>query len=421
MAKSSPDLDPRAIAQLWAPIQAYDWGSREFIARLQGRPVPSAGPEAELWIGDHPRAPSILGPQASAVSLSDHIRQNPSDTLGVECLRNFGPRLPFLAKVLAAARPLSLQVHPDRGQAETGFEEEESKHISLSAPERTYSDANRKIELMIAMEPFSALSGFRSSDSLDQILERANLPTLAQLRPTGVRPEHAAGRIFFGLRSMTASHRSLLLTELHAYAERFAAQIVEARWVESLIDAFPGDVGAAAPLLLNLVELDAGQGLFVRPGILHSYLRGNGFEVMSSSDNVVRGGLTSKHVNQSALEKIAQLEAAPPDVVIPKTTAPGVLEYDLRDRGVDEYRVSVLSIGPDEDIESLTRTCAEKPAVLLCIEGAAELHSPRADSTDTAIDVSAGQAVWIPASHDGLDIRLRKPSDKVRLFEVRVP
>lgn len=152
------------IAKLENPIQHYPWGSREFIARLQRRPTPSVEPEAELWIGDHPRAPSILlGPIEE--SLPDSIRRDPEVVLGRRSVERFGPSLPFLVKVLAASSPLSLQVHPDSRQAREGFEAEERAGIGLSDARRRYSDPHRKIELLIALEPVSALCGFRTRES----------------------------------------------------------------------------------------------------------------------------------------------------------------------------------------------------------------------------------------------------------------
>lgn len=424
MAKPAPNVDPRAIAPLWAPVQPYDWGSREFIARLQGRAVPSEGPEAELWIGDHPRAPSRLQ-HSGGHSLRDHIAAHPIETLGQASFDQFGARLPFLAKILAAARPLSLQVHPNMTQATAGFEAEERQRVPLTAPERTYSDPHRKIELMIAMEPFLALCGFRSSESLGAMLGGGELSTISHMR-SEMEPSvsRAAGDLFFGLRGLDAAACKEVLSELQRFAEARADDLLEAYWVGKLLELYPGDIGAAAPLLLNLVEMKPGEGLFVRPGTLHSYLDGNGFEVMSSSDNVVRGGLTSKHVDQAALEAIAVRESTQPDVVSPVVEEAGVQRYALGERGVDEFDVRVLSLGGRTGPDSVQRHTDGKACVLICTEGSVEVH-PAASSDSQPIRsnraklvVGAGAAAWIPGGTASIKLRAHEPS---RVFEVRVP
>jgi mannose-6-phosphate isomerase len=419
MPSPPDDIQPGEIGALSTPIQPYDWGSREFIARLQRRPTPSSGPEAELWIGDHPRAPSRLG-DASAISLRDHIVAHPRATLGMETHERFGACLPFLAKILAAARPLSLQVHPDSKQAAAGFAMEERIGTPLSARERSYSDPHRKIELMIAIEPFAALCGFREVASLDALLAEAELPILQRLRD-GLRNETSlSGDLFFRCRALDARERESVLDELRTFADRKAAALPEAQWIGELLAQYPGDPGAVAPLLLNLVRLEPGEGLFVQPGTLHSYLFGNGFEVMSSSDNVVRGGLTSKFVDQSALEAIALRAAQHPDVVGPSKESAGLLRYALDERGLEEFEVRVISIGSDPGAQPdlFARNSNHKPSVLVCIEGTAQIESASAGAKASRLWMQPGSAVWIPATAD--EVRLRAEGS-ARLFDVRVP
>jgi mannose-6-phosphate isomerase len=417
MAKPPPDVDPSAITRLWTSIQPYDWGSREFIARLQGRPVPSDGPEAELWIGDHPRAPSYIGRDAS-VSLRDHIAAHPLATLGRETNERFGARLPFLAKVLAAARPLSLQVHPDAAQAKAGFETEEEARIPMSARERTYSDPDRKIELMIAIEPFSALCGFRDSDSLESLLGESEFPTIRRLQQESGPTKSASGDLFFRLRGLDAADHASVLKELGRFAGHKAGALPEAEWIGKLLELYPGDIGACAPLLLNLVLMRPGEGLFVRPGVLHSYLGGNGFEVMSSSDNVVRGGLTSKYVDQVALEAIVQREPGPPDVVAPHEEEAGIERYVLGARGVDEFEVSMISVGADGHPSVVCRRSSVKPSVLFCATGSVTIETTAEPAETRTLELAAGNAVWIPAAEGDLRICAREFS---RLFAVSVP
>ncbi len=404
------------IAKLENSIRHYDWGSREFIARLQARSTPSELPEAELWIGDHPRAPSrLLG--AIEESLPDCIRRAPEVLLGVRSIERFGPTLPFLVKVLAAASPLSIQVHPDAISARRGFEAEERRGVAPDAPDRSYSDPRRKVELLIALEPVSALCGFRSAESASTLLERVKSAVVdAMLKQVRRNEPDVAARLFFGARALSRSDRSQLLEDLLGFARREGGDLIEACWVKRLTEVYPGDSGALAPLLLNLVTLTPGEGLFIQPGTLHAYLEGSGVEVMSSSDNVVRAGLTPKHVDEKQLRDLAAREPMQPQILCPMIESPGVLHYVLPGDGVDEFAVRVLS--PHEAGGEISRPAAQAAKILLCIEGSARLSTPRDASAPGRVELQPGEAAWVPASVGVHAVSVASGNQATILYEI---
>jgi len=406
------------ISKLENPIRHYAWGSREFIARLQMRPTPSVEPEAELWIGDHPRAPSILL-GAIEESLPDSIRRDPEAVLGRCGVERFGPSLPFLVKVLAAASPLSLQVHPDSVQARKGFDAEERAGIGLGDARRSYSDPQRKIELLIALEPMSALCGFRTRESATALLDRVESDVIGRLL-CDTPPEDAAlsAHLFFATRALSPADRFRLLKDLSVFARREYDDLVEARWLDRLLTLYPEDPGAIGPLLLNVVTLAPGESLFIQPGVLHSYLSGSGVEVMSSSDNVVRGGLTPKHVDEEELRNLVARDPIEPRVISPKLESPGIVHYALPDDEVREFSVRVLS--PQNAGGEIVRALTDSAKVILCVEGSACLSTSRdgAEPSGEQIDLRPGEAAWVPASVGEYVVSIVGSAESATLYEV---
>ena len=404
------------IAKLENSIRHYDWGSREFISRLQARTAPSERPEAELWIGDHPRAPSrILG--AIEEPLPDYIRRAPKVVLGDRSVQRFGPTLPFLVKILAACRPLSIQVHPDAKQALRGFEAEQRRGMAPDDPERSYTDPRRKVELLIALEPISALCGFRPAESAIALLKRVQ-STAVEAMLNEVRREESdvAAHLFFAARKLSGPGRSHLLEDLLAFARREEDNLIEAHWVNRLTELYPGDPGALAPLLLNLIVLTPGEGLFIQPGTLHSYLEGSGVEVMSSSDNVVRAGLTQKFVDERELRDLATREPAPPQMIRPTVESPGIVHYLLPEEAVDEFAVRVLS--PHDVGGMISRPPAHLARILLCIEGSVNLSTPRDASGPGRVDLQPGEAAWVPASVGTHAVSITNGNKTATLYEI---
>ncbi|MEX1178943.1 MAG: mannose-6-phosphate isomerase, class I [Nitriliruptor sp.] len=308
-------------------VRDYAWGSRTVLAELRGRPTPSPGPEAELWFGAHPSAPArLLEPVDGATSLLELIDADPVTTLGPDVAERFDGRLPFLVKLLAADQPLSLQAHPSLEQAEQGFAREEAAGIDRAAPTRLYRDAWSKPELLHALTPVSALCGFREPDATIALLDELDVTSLAGTRALLADRGEDAFPDLLELALHDHGWADADDAALAAAADRLAAGggefAAEARWLTRLLDRYPGDGGVRVALLLRLVELAPGEALHLPGGNLHAYLEGAGVEVMASSDNVIRGGLTVKHVDVDELLRTVDARVLPPPVVVPEGVGP---------------------------------------------------------------------------------------------------
>lgn len=359
-------------------IQPYAWGSPTAIPDLLGVANPDGGPMAELWIGAHPAAPSRLA--ADRRPLPEIVAADPAGVLGARIAGVHGERLPFLFKVLAAATPLSIQCHPDSEQARAGFARDEAAGIPRDAAERRYRDAHHKPELIVALTPFVALKGFRApgdvADDLDEVGAFAR--QAGELRRTGDL------RAFFTamMRAPTGERQAALAALRDQLGDDRAAH----RWVRRLLDLYPGDIGAFAPLLLNLVELTPGEALFLPARELHAYLEGTGLEVMASSDNVLRGGLTSKHVDVDELLRVLRFAPDAPRVLRPAAAPSGWLTYDTP---AAEFALAFTDVGAT----GATREGRDAVDVLLCTGGAVRL-----EGDGEALHVDRGQSALIPAS-----------------------
>jgi mannose-6-phosphate isomerase len=285
-------------------VRPYAWGSRTGIAAIQGRP-PSGTPEAELWYGAHPEDPSLVEGDGTLLELID---ADPVSRLGAATVETYGPRLPFLLKLLAADQPLSLQVHPDLAQAQAGFAAEEAAGVPRDAPDRNYVDPNHKPELMVAVSECLALCGFRpvadSAALLDRLAVSALRPVVAALR----QPDPGTA-----LREAVTTLFALPPDQVVADVRKAATALDAPEYavVTGLADRYPTDLGVVASLLLNLVRLRPGEAIYMPAGNPHAYLRGVGVEVMASSDNVLRAGLTPKHVDVPELLRILRYEELP--------------------------------------------------------------------------------------------------------------
>jgi mannose-6-phosphate isomerase len=350
------------------PIQEYSWGSHTVLAGFLGRPAPTESPQAELWIGAHPAAPSRL---RSGRPLGDLIEADPDAALGPDSVAAFGPRLPFLLKVLAVAEPLSLQVHPDREQAERGFAAERAP---AGDPARNYKDDWPKPEILCALTEFRALCGLRDPRESAELLA-----PIAALRPV-------AGLLAAGdLRSAVEK----LLTRPSPKDVVAEAGAVAPEPYASLAASHPGDMGVIVAMLLNEVRLLPGQALYVPPRRPHAYLSGTGVELMAGSDNVLRAGLTPKHVDVPELLSVASFEPSPPGVVEPERR-PG---EDVYVTPAPEFRLSRLDAGQRPVLP------AAGPQLLLCAEGGVRLRRG-----DRELELHRGDAVF--AGHRGGPIEL---------------
>lgn len=380
------------MEHLEGALRPYPWGSHTLIAQLRGEPSPSPQPQAELWFGAHPAAPATVNGQG----LDDAIAADPAAALGKRVQDAHGDQLPFLVKLLAAAAPLSIQAHPSLEQAKEGFERENAEGIELNSPNRNYKDPNHKPELIVALTGFRALAGFRPVPDTAAFFAELSSPELdryATLLPTDGEGDLRA--LFTTLISLPHQPR----VELIESVKRAAAELVDKRnapeWmVEAaevyleLNQTYPGDVGVLAALLLNVLTLAPGEAAFLRAGQLHAYLSGLGVEVMANSDNVLRGGLTTKHVDVPELVKVLDFST----LENPRAeTAPshGGVEFQLP---VDSFAVRMHAL---DDGDTLA-VDEDGPAIVLCTAGEVR-------GADGFV-LTQGNGAWVPASEAATEI-----------------
>lgn len=358
-------------------VQPYPWGTRAALTEFLG--VPCTGdPQAELWMGAHPRGSSRL--VDAGQSLLDWIAADPERSLGRDVVGRFGPRLPYLFKVLSADEPLSLQAHPSKEQAERGFARENDLGLAADAPERNYRDDNHKPELLCALSSFWALCGFRAPEEILALAEafevrRSLTPFVELARDNGAQ---GLARAFRSIFELPVEERRAAIGELAAGARHVLATTpIEAateltsvaRWTLRISELYPEDPGVIATLFLNLVQLEPGQAIYLPAGELHAYLSGVGLEIMAASDNVLRGGLTSKRVDLTELMNVLRFEPRKPSLVEGQRVAvPGGGEviYPTEAR---EFLLSLVELDDGAPWQG-----GRGPEILLCLEGSLELE-----------------------------------------------
>ncbi|MDX2055988.1 MAG: mannose-6-phosphate isomerase, class I [Polyangiaceae bacterium] len=353
-------------------IQAYAWGSHSTIAELQQRVFPTATPEAEMWLGAHPNAPSQANVNGGKASLDALIAEAPGSWLGPRA-PEFQGRLPFLLKVLAAETPLSLQAHPNQEQARLGFEEDEARGIPKQDPRRRYQDANHKPELLCALTPFEALCGFRNIAETLALFRPLQIRSLAPtLQRLANNPTNAGLKeCFTSLLQADTSTRIQLVEETLVACEKQSAVLGPHQKSYALSlklhALYPHDIGILSQLLLNFVELSPGDAIYLPAGNLHAYVGGAGIEIMASSDNVLRGGLTPKPVHTEELLKILDFS---PLAVSPIRGVPhGALEK-VYPTPAKEFQLSQLELH-----EESWNGAVASAEIWLCTRGTAELRS----------------------------------------------
>jgi len=359
------------VQRLTNTVRDYDWGSRLHIARMQGQPA-AEHPMAEMWLGAHPGAPSTL---ADGRALDDAIAADPAGLLGDRVADRFEGRLPFLMKLLAAAEPLSLQVHPTSERARAGYAEEDRAGVPLDAPDRNYRDRSHKPELIYALTRFEGMAGFRDLGRTTEILRLLELPWLDDV----IARFESSGTPFQSLRAVVAEWLALSGAELvdrvaqlgaaaaaaeeraHRVDPRYRPPSIDRQSVEresrrvfaeatSLAAKYPADPGVLVTLLLNHVVLAPGEALFLDAGVIHAYTSGFGVEIMAASDNVVRAGLTPKHVDIPELMRIADFRPMPAPLWAPaESETVQVFEPPVRDFALEIAELpatSLASSGP---------------------------------------------------------------------------
>jgi mannose-6-phosphate isomerase len=347
-------------------LRHYAWGSRTAIPELlhlepDGRPI------AELWFGAHPEDPSLV--PAEGATLDAVIAADPEGLLGTPALEQFGPRLPYLVKVLAADKALSIQVHPTRDQAEEGFAREEAAGIPRNAPERNYPDANHKPELLCALTPFDALCGFRPVAQTLELLADLGVPELSFV----VDLLHGADPLRSAFTALLTHDEPAPIVA--AVARRAAgAETGPLHAVRLLAGDFPGDIGVVLSLLLNYVRLEPGEAIYLGAGNVHCYVRGTGVEIMANSDNVLRCGLTPKHIDVPELLRITDFR----ELADPRRPS----SHGRFDVPVPDFSLTRIEVDEPTGLDDAG------PCVVLCTSGAV---------TVGGVSVASGNGAFVAA------------------------
>lgn len=385
-------------------IRDYAWGSTGAIAGLLGT-TPSGGPQAEMWLGAHPSAPSRTesAGDGSGMGLDELINADPVSLLGSEVAGAHG-RLPFLMKLLAAERPLSIQVHPSAAQAAAGFEAENAAGVPADSPSRNYRDGSHKPEMIYALTDFAALSGFRVPaqtaelfEKLATVLDATNANTCTKIASLLADTDEATAlsstcAYLLGGDPEVTALVSAAVGALETHPE--LGQHPSLAELPRINQHYPGDAGVLVSLLLNLVVLEPGQAIYLDAGNVHAYLRGLGVEVMANSDNVLRGGLTPKHIDVPELLRITRFEAlgvphleATETMFGQKIFTPPFAEFQLQHIELAAITNTSEMGGGDVPV------AANGPVIVLCIEGEVLIDTPRGDEL-----LRRGESVFIGAN-----------------------
>jgi mannose-6-phosphate isomerase len=372
-------------------VQEYAWGSRTAIPDLMGQASPADEPQAELWMGAHLKAPSMMQTDAGWDSLANMIEANPVDILGRAVVDRFGPNLPYLFKVLAAEEPLSIQAHPNAAEAEEGFKRENRLGIPLDAPNRNYKDGNHKPECICALIEFWGLCGFRKIADMVSLLKKISPNTLyEEIMLLEQTPDENGMREFFkAIMTLDGQKRADVLAEAVNHAEIYKNESPEFDWTLKLSKAYPSDMGMIFPAILNLVCLQPGEALFLPAGELHAYLQGVGIELMANSDNVLRGGLTPKHIDVPELMRVLNFKEKKLAILKPAPLIEHEYSYQTP---AAEFILSTIRLGKGDVYTSPNERGAE---ILLCTSGDLTIA---ADKSSEPLNISKGISLLVPAS-----------------------
>ncbi|MDR1930081.1 MAG: mannose-6-phosphate isomerase, class I [Treponema sp.] len=388
------------LFKLTNTIKHYEWGSPEWIPALLGKENLRGEPWAELWMGVHGGGPSTIELEGRTVNL-----------------REAAGDLPFLFKFLAAARPLSIQAHPNLEQARAGFERENRAGIPVSAPERNYKDPSHKPEILCALTPFTAMAGFREIPGTRELFKRFFAPAAGKTAELGRKLTSALDgggygeflSVLFdkGEREALAGLDALSGAEAGQNSGGLSAKPADGPPFQAedrresgpalcagFIRAFPGDPGVLSPLYLNVLHLKPMEAIYLPAGILHAYVYGLGMECMANSDNVLRGGLTAKHIDTRELFSILRLDPFKPEILNGKETSPSCFRYETP---CGEFALFLLK-GPRAALKETG------DAIAVVIDGQAELSLSGAGSEvqdGEPCVLNRGESAYIPRRKDG--------------------
>ena len=391
-------------------ILDYLWGSFDFIPELMGKTPPFIKPQAEMWMGSHRKAPSKAELDNRKIPLDQLIEKYPEEILGTIISKKFSGELPFLFKVLSASKPLSIQAHPNKNQAISGFDRENVKSIAIESPERNYRDSNHKPELICALTTMWALKGFRNPGEimehfapLADIFSSFGIVILQEkLNEDGIKD------LFMNLMNIDVSTARNLMKGIRNKIRKLKNKNPAYEWTDKLNQEYPGDFGALSPLYLNVLKLNPGEAIFLPACELHAYLSGSGLEIMANSDNVLRGGLTQKYIDKTELMNVLNFTPAIPEIIRGTKSEPFETFFHS---AAEEFILSVIDL-PEEN--SLYKKGGQRSVeILLCTDGKAVISDV---SAANRLTIKRGTSILVPASLEGYSIM-----GKATIYKASVP
>lgn len=379
------DIKTKPFFLMSNTIQNYAWGSIDSFSQLFDIANPQQQPQAELWMGAHPNGCSQVDYQGKKIRLSDLIVSDPAHFLSANTAQTFG-ELPYLFKILAAEQALSIQVHPSKSEAEQGFAKENAAQIPLTAANRNYKDPNHKPELVYALTDYQAMNGFRPINEIVEHFQRLAIVPLQPLLEHLQQQQTEVGlkSFFTELLSFSGSEKQVAIEQLIAYAHRHQEQALF-QLILTLAETYPHDIGLFAPLILNVLTLKPGQAMYLDARTPHAYLKGTGLEIMANSDNVLRAGLTPKHIDITELAKCTRFAEKPASTLLltPKITDDALL-FPVP---VTDFKFAIYP-QPKQ-----CRVNVSSAQILLAIDHEATLTAADGQS----VTIHKGESVFIPA------------------------
>lgn len=379
------DIKTKPFFLMSNTIQNYAWGSIDSFSQLFDIANPQQQPQAELWMGAHPNGCSQVDYQGQKIRLSDLIASDPAHFLSANTAQTFG-ELPYLFKILAAEQALSIQVHPSKSEAEQGFAKENAAQIPLTAANRNYKDPNHKPELVYALTDYQAMNGFRPINEIVEHFQRLAIVPLQPLLEHLQQQQTEVGlkSFFTELLSFSGSEKQVAIEQLIAYAHRHQEQALF-QLILTLAETYPHDIGLFAPLILNVLTLKPGQAMYLDARTPHAYLKGTGLEIMANSDNVLRAGLTPKHIDIIELAKCTRFAEKPASTLLltPKITDDALL-FPVP---VTDFKFAIYP-QPKQ-----CRVNVSSAQILLAIDHDATLTA----ADGQTVTIHKGESVFIPA------------------------
>ncbi|MDW1605370.1 MULTISPECIES: mannose-6-phosphate isomerase, class I [unclassified Vibrio] len=377
-----------ALFKLNNTIQNYSWGSTTALTDMFGLENPDDKPQAEIWMGAHEKGCSVI--DGSDMSLKEYIDLDPIQALGDKTAKQYG-ELPYLFKVLAAQAPLSIQVHPSKQAAKQGYEHENAQGMDLSAPYRNYKDPNHKPELVYALTRYKAMNGFRPIEHIISLFDEVGLLSLeCELLSFKAQPNSDGLQSFFtSLMTLSGERKSAALNEVHTLFGRseLSAMAQEAlNYSQSFAEHYEEDIGILAPLILNIVELEPGEAMFLHAETPHAYVQGTALEIMASSDNVLRAGLTAKYIDVPELIANTCFDSIVPEQLkLAPIKREGRVHFPVP---VDDFAFDILYASP-----AFSTLFVRGAEIIFCIDGEVELSSGEA-----TLNLKRGESVFVPYS-----------------------